>query len=127
MAVETLEKTSSKAAEKLASAAGGERTVKMRFAGVLKGNVKHVALPIPLIANSQKYEEVLTCTRHPGTRGPLTCDVPMKWAGMLLAVGGHWQLNESSTPDLERQIAAAKLLTAREVDEFVRINESVDA
>lgn len=126
MAVETPEKTSIKAAEKVAHVEK-ERTVKMRFAGVMKGNVKHVSLPIPLIANSQKYEEVLTFTRQPGTRGPLTCEVPMKWAGMLLAVGGHWQLNEPSTPDLDRQIADAKLSTAHEVDEFVRINESVGA
>ena len=123
MAVETMPKAANKVRESVSE----ERKVKMRFTGVLKGNVKHVSLPIPLISNSQKYDEVLTFTRPPGTRGPLTCDVPMKWAGMLLAVGGNWQLNEKLTPDLERQMADAKTLCAREVEEFVRANEMVES
>jgi len=102
-------------------------TVKMKFVGIMKGNIRTVELPIPLVSNSQKLDGQLTFARQPGSHGPLTCDVPMKWAGSLLALGGNWKINEDLTDELKAKIEAAKASCAKEMEAFVLENEMVDA
>lgn len=102
-------------------------TVKMKFTGMMKGNVKTVALPIPLVSNSQKLDQELTFTRAEKTHGPLCGEVPLKWAGALLAVGGNWKLNEELTPELTAKIEAARLACEKDMEAFARENEMVEA
>ena len=102
-------------------------TVKMKYTGIMKGNVKVVALPIPLIATSQKLDQELRFTRADKSHGPLVCEVPLRWAGSLLAVGGNWKLNEEMTADLSAKIEAARVFCDKEMDAFARENEMVDA
>ena len=102
-------------------------TVRMKFTGHFKGTTKIVELPIPLIANSQKLEEVLTFTRESNKQGPAFCDVPLEWAGALLDVGGRWQAVEDLTPELTAKIAAAKIMCDAKMDKFIADNELVDA
>jgi hypothetical protein len=82
-------------------------SVKMKFVGHFKGAIKTVNLPIPLIANSQKLEQELTFVRT-AKSGPAFCDVPMEWAGALLAVGGNFQAAEKITPQLQAAIEVAQ-------------------
>lgn len=102
-------------------------TVKMKYTGIMKGNSKLVELPIPLVSNSQKLDHPLTFTRPTGSRGPLTCDVPMKWAGALLAVGGNWKLNEDLTDELAAKIESARKACEKEMAAFALENEMVEA
>ena len=102
-------------------------TVKMKFTGIMKGNVKTVELPIPLVSTSQKLDEVLKFTRPTGSRGPLVCEVPLKWAGSLLSVGGNWKLNEEMTPELTEKIDKARQTCEQEMQAFAHENEMVDA
>lgn len=101
-------------------------TVKMKFVGISKASTKTVELPIPLISNSQKLTEQLVFSRT-AAKGPLTCDVPLKWAGALLAVGGNWQMNEKLTDELSAQIDKAKESTAKEMEAFAIENNVVEA
>lgn len=102
-------------------------TVKMKFTGMMKGNIKTVELPIPLVSNSQKLDAQLTFTRPAGSHGPLTCDVPLKWAGLLLAVGGNWKINEDMTDELAAKIEKAKKACEKEMEAFALENEMVEA
>jgi len=101
-------------------------TVRMKYTGLFRGLEKLVQLPIPLISNSQKLEEVLTFTRAL-PKGPAFCDVPMKWAGALIAVGGRWQVVDAMTPELLARIAAAKESCDAEMRKFAEDNELVEA
>lgn len=101
-------------------------TVKMKFMGHFRGTEKRVMLPIPLIANSQKLDKELSFTRNSDRNGPAFCEVPMEWAGALLAVGGNWQINEKLTPELKMQIDAAKTDCDVKMETFARENEVVE-
>ena len=101
-------------------------TVRMKFKGHFKGATKTVELPIPLISNSQKLDQVLTFTRTT-TKGPAFCDVPMEWVGMLAAVGGNWRIDEKVTPELQAQIDAAREVCRAKMDTFALENELVEA
>lgn len=101
-------------------------TVKMKYVGIFKGTQKIVELPIPLVSNSQKLEENLKFIR--GTqKGPAFCDVPLEWAGALLAVGGNWRMNETLTPALQGQIDAAHAANTAKMEQFALDNEMVEA
>ena len=82
-----------------------KNTVKMKFVGHFKGTERIVQLPIPLISNSMKLDESLTFKRTTKT-GAAYCEVPLEWAGALLAVGGNWQMDEPMTDDLKHRIAS---------------------
>jgi hypothetical protein len=99
---------SSDKATKTISPKPAEQTVKMKYIGHFKGTQKRVSLPIPLISNSQKLEQELVFERESDKRGPAYCQVPMEWAGALLAVGGSWQAAEKITPELQQDIDRAK-------------------
>lgn len=101
-------------------------TVKMKYVGHFKGNEKIVELPIPLVSNSMKLEQVLTFTRKV-KNGPGFCDVPIEWAGALLAVGGNFQSDEKITPDLKAVIDSAKLETDEKMRKQALENELVTA
>lgn len=101
-------------------------TVKMKFMGHFRGTEKRVALPIPLIANSQKLDKELAFTRSSDRTGPAFCQVPLEWAGALLAVGGNWQLDEKLTPELKAHLDAAKAECDAKMEAFVRDNEMVE-
>ena len=66
-----------------------KQTIKMKYMGHFKGMTKTVNLPIPLISNSQKLEQELHFVRTV-KNAPAYCEVPIEWAGSLLAVGGNW-------------------------------------
>jgi hypothetical protein len=102
-------------------------TVRMQYRGHFKGSVKTVQLPIPLIANSQKIDQTLSFERAATSRGPAFCDVPLEWAGTLLAVGGNWSAAEPLSPELLARIAAAKEVCDEKMRRFILENEMVDA
>lgn len=110
-----------------ATKATEKSTVKMKYTGIMKGNVKTVALPIPLVSNSQKLDQELTFTRAEKSHGPLCGEVPMKWAGALLAVGGNWKMNEDLTPELAAKIEKARVDCEKDMEAFARENEMVEA
>src|SRR6185295_17994154 len=112
--------------EKKAEEMKPANTVRMKYTGIFKGPQKIVELPIPLISNSQKLDEHLKFTRE-GTKGPAFCDVPIKWAGALIAVGGRWQVAEPLTPEMLTKIAAAKEACDAEMRKFAEDNELVEA
>src|SRR5262245_29782867 len=103
-----------------------KHTVKMKFTGNMKENEKVIDLPIPFISNSQKVGQ-LVFKRPAGSRGPLTCDLPLKWVGELLVVGGNWKLNEDMTDELSAKIEKAKKACEKEMEAFVLENEMVEA
>lgn len=102
-------------------------TVKMKYVGHFRGLEKIVHLPIPLISNSQKLDQVLSFQRKDTKQGPAFCEVPLEWVGALLLVGGNWQLDEKMTPELQAQIGDAKAACDLRMAAFVRDNELVDA
>ena len=101
-------------------------SVKMKFMGRFNGTTKIVQLPIPLISKSQKLEQELFFTREDKSHGPAFCDVPMDWAGALMAVGGNFQINEKLTPELQGKIDAAKSMTDSKMKAFAEENEAVE-
>jgi hypothetical protein len=103
------------------------QTVKMKYTGHFRGSQKVVALPIPLISNSQKLDEQLVFTRTSDKQGPAFCDVRLEWVGALLEVGGNWQIVDKLTPDLARAIEDAKVACDERMKKFVLENEMVEA
>jgi hypothetical protein len=101
-------------------------TVKMKYVGHFKGTAKIVELPIPLVSNSMKQEEVLTFSRT-SKNGAAYCDVPMRWAGALLALGGNWQAAETLTTDVKARIEIEKAENDERMRKFALENELVDA
>jgi hypothetical protein len=101
-------------------------TVKMKYVGHFKGTTKTVELPIPLVSNSMKQEEVLTFSRT-SKNGAAYCEVPMRWVGALLAVGGNWQLAETVTPDLKSRIEVERAENDERMRKFALENELVEA
>jgi len=110
----------------MAVEAPSKTTIKMKYTGHMKGSQKVVELPIPLIANSQKLDLQLVFTRAVDSHGPLTCDVPLEWAGALLATGGFFQASEKITPEIQAKIEAAKELTAAKMQRFADDNLLVE-
>lgn len=102
-------------------------SVKMKFVGIFKGETKVVNLPIPLVSKSQQLDTALTFSRASNTHGPALCQVPIEWAGSLLAVGGNWQIDEKLTPELAAKIKAAKEETDAKMKTFAEQNEMVEA
>lgn len=102
-------------------------TVKMKFVGHFRGVEKRVALPIPLISNSQKLDKELQFTRTSDRNGPAYCDVPMEWVGALLEVGGNWQIVDKLTADLQAKIDAAHAINQVRMQKFILENEMVEA
>lgn len=102
-------------------------TVRMKFTGHFRGTEKIVNLPIPLIANSQKFDEVLRFVRESDRQGPAFCDVPLHWAGSLLEIGGCWQAVDRLSSATLARIAEAKSVNDEKIAAFVRDNEMVDA
>ena len=101
-------------------------TVKMKYVGHFKGNTKTVELPIPLVSNSMKQEETLTFARTTKT-GAAYCEVPMRWVGALLAVGGNWQAAETLTPETKARIEIEKAENDERMRKFALENELVEA
>ena len=102
-------------------------TVKMKFMGHFRGTRKTVALPIPLIANSQKLDKELVFERASERQGPAYCEVPIEWAGALIEVGGNWQVVDKLTPELQADIAKAKEACDAKMKTFALENQVVDA
>jgi hypothetical protein len=103
-----------------------KETVKMKYVGHFKGNTKVVELPIPLVSNSMKQEEVLTFSRTT-KNGIAYCEVPLRWAGALLSVGGNFQLAETLTPDLKGRLEVEKAENDERMRKFALENELVEA
>jgi hypothetical protein len=103
-----------------------KETVKMKYVGHFKGNTKIVELPIPLVRNSMKQEEVLTFSRTTKA-GVAYCEVPMRWVGALLSVGGNWQVAETLTPDLKSRIDIEQAENDERMRKFALENELVEA
>ena len=101
-------------------------SVKMKFVGHFRGTRKAVALPIPLISNSQKLDRELVFERTSDRQGPAYCDVPMEWAGALMDVGGNWQVVDKLTPDLQVEIAKAKEACDARMRTFALENQAVE-
>jgi hypothetical protein len=103
------------------------QTVKMKYVGHFRGSQKLVSLPIPLISNSQKLDHSLAFTRTSDKQGPAFCEVPIEWAGALMAVGGNWQVVDKLTPELTKAIDEAKSTCDERVKKFALENEMVEA
>ena len=101
-------------------------TVKMKYVANFKGTTKTVQLPIPLIANSQKLDQELRFTREANSKGPAFCDVPIEWAGAMIAVGGNFLVNDKITPELQAKIDAARKDTDAKMRIFAEENEAVE-
>lgn len=106
--------------------AEAKATVRMKYVGHFKGLHKIVELPIPLLSNSQKFEQTIVFLR-PINTGPALADVPLEWVGALLNVGGNWQLNEKVTPEVQTQIDVAYQATISRMEKFALDNEMVEA
>lgn len=102
-------------------------TVKMKFVGHFRGVEKRVALPIPLISNSQKLDHELKFLRGSDTNGPAYCDVPIEWVGALIEVGGNWQVVDKLTPELAAMISSAHEICSERMKKFILENELVEA
>jgi hypothetical protein len=102
-------------------------SVKMKFVGHFRGTHKAVALPIPLISNSQKLDKELVFERSSERQGPAYCDVPMEWVGALMSVGGNWQVVDKLTPELQTEIAKAKETCDARMKTFALENQTVEA
>lgn len=98
------------------------KTVKMKYVANFQGTQKTVQLPIPLIANSQKLDQQLTFTREAGNHGPAYCEVPMEWAGKLLAVGGSFQPADKLSTEIQGQIDAEREATDARMKKFSEEN-----
>lgn len=100
-------------------------TIKMKFVGHFRGKQKVVALPIPFISKSQQLDEELVFERSSDRTGPAFCDVPVEWAGSLMAVGGNWQVADKLTPELSKSIDSAHAECKARMDKFALENELV--
>lgn len=106
---------------------GDVDTIKMKFTGRFVGLEKVVELPVPLAAMSQRLDDRLIFKRTT-PHGPGFCDVPIKWVGKLLAIGGHWQLaGLRPSKDVLQQIEEAKQACDAELQKQALDNELVDA
>ncbi len=104
-----------------------KQTVKMKFTGHFRGTQKLVALPIPLVANSQKLDMELSFTRTSDRQGPAFCEVPIEWVGALMQVGGNWKVVDKLTPELTVEIAKAKEICDARMKTFALENQMVEA